>query len=289
MDILAIVPIQFLHGLVYGMLLFLVSSGLTLIFGMMGVLNFAHGALYMLGAYFSFSILRWTGHFWLSMLIAPLLVGGLGILIERFLLRKVHRFGHAHELLLTFGLAYIIEELVKWIWGNQPLMVEIPGILAGSVQFLGITYPTYRLFILLISAIVFSVLFIILFKTRAGIIVMAAVSRSEMVNALGINVPLVFMGLFGVGGALAGLAGVIGGPYLITNPAMAATIIIDLFVVIVVGGLGSLQGALLASFLIGELQSFGILLVPQMAIAFEFLLMALVLIVKPEGLLGEKA
>jgi len=268
MDILAIVPIQFLHGLVYGMLLFLVSSGLTLIFGMMGVLNFAHGALYMLGAYFSFSILRWTGHFWLSMLIAPLLVGGLGVLIERFLLRKVHRFGHAHELLLTFGLAYII--------------------LAGSVQFFGITYPTYRLFILLISAIVFSVLFIILFKTRAGIIVMAAVSRSEMVNALGINVPLVFMGLFGVGGALAGLAGVIGGPYLITNPAMAATIIIDLFVVIVVGGLGSLQGALLASFLIGELQSFGILLVPQMAIAFEFLLMALVLIVKPEGLLGEK-
>ncbi|MDD5206941.1 MAG: branched-chain amino acid ABC transporter permease, partial [Desulfobacterales bacterium] len=255
----------------------------------MGVLNFAHGALYMLGAYFSFSILRWTGHFWLSMLIAPLLVGGLGVLIERFLLRKVHRFGHAHELLLTFGLAYIIEELVKWIWGNQPLMVEIPGILAGSVQFLGITYPTYRLFILLISAIVFSVLFIILFKTRAGIIVMAAVSKSEMVNALGINVPLVFMGLFGVGGALAGLAGVIGGPYLITNPAMAATIIIDLFVVIVVGGLGSLQGALLASFLIGELQSFGILLVPQMAIAFEFLLMALVLIVKPEGLLGEKA
>jgi branched-chain amino acid transport system permease protein len=289
MDFLGIIPIQFLHGLVYGMLLFLVSSGLTLIFGMMGVLNFAHGALYMLGAYFSFSILRWTGNFWLCMLVAPLLVGGLGVLIERFLLRRVHRFGHAHELLLTFGLAYIIEESVKWIWGNQPLLVEIPRILAGSVQFLGITYPTYRLFILLISAIVFSVLFIILFRTRAGIIVMAAVSKSEMVNALGINVPLVFMALFGVGGALAGLAGVIGGPYLITNPGMAATIIIDLFVVVVVGGLGSLQGALLASFLIGELQSFGILLVPQMAIAFEFLLMALVLIVKPEGLLGEKA
>jgi branched-chain amino acid transport system permease protein len=136
---------------------------------------------------------------------------------------------------------------------------------------------------------VFAVLFIILYKTRAGIIVTAAVSRSEMVNALGINVPLVFMLLFGVGGALAGLAGVIGGPYLITNPGMAGTIIIDLFVVVVVGGLGSLPGALLASFLIGELQSFGILFVPQMAIALEFLLMAVVLIVKPEGLLGEKA
>ena len=288
MDFLSVIPIQFLHGLVYGMLLFLVASGLTLIFGMMGVLNFAHGALYMLGAYFSYSILKWTGQFWLSMLIAPVLVGGLGILIERFLLRKVHRFGHAQELLLTFGLAYIIEEIVKWVWGNQPLLVEIPGILAGSVQILGFTYPTYRLFILLVSAIVFSILFLIMFKTRAGIIVTAAVSRSEMVNALGINVPLVFMLLFGVGGALAGLAGVIGGPYLITNPAMAATIIVDLFVVIVVGGLGSIQGALLASFLIGELQSFGILLVPQMAIALEFLLMAVVLIVKPEGLLGEK-
>lgn len=289
MEALSIIPVQFLHGLVYGMLLFLVASGLTLIFGMMGVLNFAHGALYMLGAYFSYSILRWTGQFWLCMIVAPLLVGVIGILMERFLLRQVHHYGHAHELLLTFGFAYIIEEVVKWIWGNQPLHVEIPAILAGSVQFLGITYPTYRLFILVVSAFVFVVLFLILYKTRAGIIVTAAVSRSEMVNALGINVPLVFMLLFGVGGALAGLAGVIGGPYLITNPGMAGTIIIDLFVVVVVGGLGSLPGALLASFLIGELQSFGILLIPQMAIALEFLLMAVVLIVKPEGLLGEKA
>lgn len=289
MEALSIIPVQFLHGLVYGMLLFLVASGLTLIFGMMGVLNFAHGALYMLGAYFSYSILRWTGQFWLCMIVAPLLVGLIGILMERFLLRQVHHHGHAHELLLTFGFAYIVEEVVKWVWGNQPLHVEIPAILAGSVQFLGITYPTYRLFILVVSVFVFVVLFLILYKTRAGIIVTAAVSRSEMVNALGINVPLVFMLLFGVGGALAGLAGVIGGPYLITNPGMAGTIIIDLFVVVVVGGLGSLPGALLASFLIGELQSFGILLIPQMAIALEFLLMAVVLIVKPEGLLGEKA
>jgi branched-chain amino acid transport system permease protein len=288
MELLTALPTQALHGLVYGMLLFLVASGLTLIFGMMGVLNFAHGALYMLGAYFSFTILRITGQFWLSLIIAPILVGGIGVLSERFLLRKVHKYGHAHELLLTFGLAYIIEELVKWIWGNEPLRVEIPEILAGSVNLLGITYPTYRIFILLTSLAVFAILFLILFKTRAGIIVTAAVSNVEMVNALGINVPLVFMGLFGVGSALAGLAGVIGGPYLITNPGMAATIIIDLFVVVVVGGLGSIQGALLASFIIGELQSFGILFIPQMAIALEFLLMAVVLILKPEGLLGEK-
>jgi len=279
---------QALHGLVYGMLLFLVASGLTLIFGMMGVLNFAHGALYMLGAYFSFSILRMTNNFWLSLLIAPFLIGGIGIGIERFFLRQVHRYGHAHQLLLTFGIAYIIEEIVKWIWGNEPVLVKIPKILVGSFSLFGISYPTYRLFILGASLIVFAFLFAILFKTKAGIIVRAAVSNSAMVNALGINVPLVFMVLFGLGAWLAGLAGVIGGPYLITNPGMAATIIIDLFVVIVVGGLGSIQGALLASFLIGQLQSFGILIIPQFAIVFEFILMAVVLILRPRGLMGEK-
>lgn len=288
MNLTQLIFTQMLHGLVYAMLLFLVASGLTLIFGMMGVLNFAHGALYMLGAYFSYTILRMIGNFWLSLLIAPILVGILGVTIERFLLRKTYVYGHAHELLLTFGIAYIVGELVKWIWGNEPLLIKIPKILDGTLTFFGISYPTYRIFILFISFTVFIILFLILFKTRAGIIVRAAVSNSEAVNALGINVPLVFMVLFGTGAALAGLAGVIAGPYLIANPGMADTIIIDLFVVVVVGGLGSLWGALLASFFIGELQSFGILLIPQLAIVFEFLLMAVVLIVKPEGLLGEK-
>ena len=284
---LAILPIQALHGLVYGMLLFLVASGLTLIFGMMGVLNFAHGAIYMLGAYFSFSILQWTGQFWLSLVFAPFMVAGIGIVIERFLLRKVHAFGHAHELLLTFGVAYIIEELVKIIWGNEPLLVKLPPILDGSVAFLGIEYPVYRLFILVISFLVFALMFTILFKTRAGIIVRAAVSNKNMVDALGFNVPMIFLLLFGMGAWLAGLAGVIGGPYLITNPGMAATIIIDLFVVVVVGGLGSIEGALIASLVIGQLQSIGILFLPQFAIVFEFLLMALVLIFRPHGLMGE--
>jgi len=287
MEILAAIPLQALHGLVYGMLLFLVASGLTLIFGMMGVLNFAHGALYMLGAYFSFSVLRYTDNFWLSLLLAPLMVGLVGGLIERVFLRHVHAFGHAHELLLTFGIAYIIEDLVKLIWGNVPLSVTLPPALAGSLSLGGFQYPTYRLFILLISAGVFLLLFFVLFRTRAGIIVRAAVAKKEMVGALGFNVPLIFLGLFGMGAWLAGLAGVIGGPYLITNPGMAATIIIDLFVVVVVGGLGSIQGALLASLLIGELQSLGILILPQFAIFFEFLLMALVLIFRPRGLLGE--
>ncbi|MEW6666911.1 MAG: branched-chain amino acid ABC transporter permease [Thermodesulfobacteriota bacterium] len=279
--------VQALHGLVYGMLLFLVASGLTLIFGMMGVLNFAHGALYMLGAYFSFSVLRWTGNFWLSLLLAPLVVAAVGVVMERFFLRKVHAYGHAHELLITFGIAYIIEELVKMIWGNMPLLVVLPPSLSGSAAFLGIQYPVYRLFILGVSLLVFMLLFGVLFKTRTGIIVRAAVANKRMTDALGFNVPLIFLLLFGMGAWLAGLAGVIGGPYLITNPGMAATIIIDLFVVVVVGGLGSVEGALIASLLIGWLQSFGILFLPQFAIVFEFLLMALVLIFRPHGLLGE--
>ena len=287
MDLIAILPIQVLHGLVYGMLLFLVASGLTLIFGMMGVLNFAHGVLYMLGAYFSFSILMWTGSFWLSLILAPLMIALIGILIERFLLRKVHAFGHAHELLLTFGIAYIVEELVKIIWGSESLLVELPPILSGSISLLGAEYPVYRLFILGMSTLVFLLLFIILFKTRAGIIVRAAVANKNMVDALGFDVPMIFLLLFGMGAWLAGLAGVIGGPYLITNPGMAATIIIDLFVVVVVGGLGSIEGALVASLIIGELQSIGILFLPQFAIVFQFILMALVLIFRPHGLMGE--
>jgi branched-chain amino acid transport system permease protein len=287
MDIIAILPIQVLHGLVHGMLLFLVASGLTLIFGMMGVLNFAHGALYMLGAYFSFSILQWTGQFWLSLIFAPVMVAVIGVVIERVFLRKVHAFGHVHELLITFGIAYMIDDLVKIIWGNKALLVKLPSILNGSLLFFGTQYPVYRLFILAISFLVFALLFLTLFKTRAGIIVRAAVANKDMVDALGFNVPFIFILLFGMGAWLAGLAGVIGGPYLITNPGMAANILIDLFVVVVVGGLGSVVGALIASLLIGQLQSIGILFLPQFAIVFQFLLMALVLIFRPHGLMGE--
>jgi branched-chain amino acid transport system permease protein len=287
MDLVSILPIQILHGLVYGMVLFLLASGFTLIFGMMDVLNFSHGAFYMLGAYFSFSVLLWTGQFWLSLIIAPLAVGLFGMFVERVFLRKVHAYGHVPELLLTFGIAYILEDVVKIIWGTEPLKVRIPDILSGSLFIFGEQYPIYRLFILIVSLLVFTFLFLILFRTRVGIIVRAAVAKKEMVGALGFNVPLIFLLLFGVGSWLAGIAGVIGGPYLITHPGMGAAILIDLFVVVVVGGLGSIQGAMLAAILIGELQSFGVLFLPQLSLFLEFLLLAAVLILKPEGLLGE--
>ncbi len=282
------IPVFFLHGLAYGGLLFLVSAGLTLVFGMMNVLNFAHAAMYMLGAYFSYALLQETGQFWLSLMVCPILLFIIGALIERFLLRRVHIFGHVHELLLTFGLAYIITEVVKWVWGNFPLAVNVGGFLNETVEIIGITYPVYRIFIFACAVLVGGIMALILYKTRLGIILRAAVNDSEMVNALGFNVPLVFMGVFAFGAALSGFAGVIAGPLLSTFPGMANEILLDAFVVIVVGGFGSLGGAVVASLIIGELQSFGVLLFPKLSIALVYLLMAVVLIVKPSGLFGEK-
>jgi len=282
------VSVFFLHGLAYAGLLFLVSAGLTLVFGMMNVLNFAHAAMYMLGAYFSFTLLHATGQFWLCLLVCPLLLFIIGALVERFLLRRVHIYGHLHELLLTFGLAYIITELVKLIWGNFPLAVNIGGFLGRTVELFGMIYPIYRIFIFVCAVIVGLTMAAILYKTRLGIILRAAVNDSEMVNALGFNVPLVFTGVFAFGAALSGLAGVIAGPLLTTYPGMAHEILIDAFVVIVVGGFGSLGGAVVASLLIGELQSFGVLLFPKLSLALVYMLMAAVLIIKPSGLFGEK-
>ena len=270
----------FLHGLAYAGLLFLVSAGLTLIFGMMNVLNFAHAAMYMLGAYFSYTVLRVTGHFWLSLILCPLILFVIGALVERFLMRRVHIHGHLHELLLTFGLAYIITEIVKWVWGNYPLAVNMDGFLAQSINLFGILYPVYRIFIFLCAVLVGLAMALILYKTRLGITLRASVNDGEMVDALGINVPLVLTGVFAFGTALSGFAGVIAGPLLSTYPGMAQEILVDAFVVIVVGGFGSLGGAVVASLLIGELQSFGVLLFPKLSLALVYLLMAVVLIVK---------
>ena len=278
----------FLHGLAYAGLLFLVSSGLTLVFGMMNVLNFAHASFYMLGAYFAYSILYFTGNFWLALIISPIILLVIGVFVERFLLRKVHVHGHVHELLLTFGLAYIIQEAVKLIWGTTPQAMPLAGVLADTVNFFGVVYPVYRLFIFCLSALLGLGMALVLFKTRIGIIVRAAVDDSPMVDALGINVPLVFMGVFALGAALSGFAGVAAGPLLSVFPGMAGSILVDAFVVIVMGGMGSLGGAVLASFIIGELQSFGVLLFPDFSLALIYMLMALVLVLKPEGLFGEK-
>ena len=278
----------FLHGLAYAGLLFLVSSGLTLVFGMMNVLNFAHAAFYMLGAYTAFSVMQFSGSFLLAMVVSPLVLLVIGAVVEKFLLRRVHAGGHVHELLLTFGLAYVLQEAVKFIWGTTPQAMTVSGVLAGTVTLFGVTYPIYRLFIFGLASTVGLAMALILYRTRVGIIVRAAVDDSEMVGALGINVPFFFMGVFAAGAALSAFAGAVAGPLLSVFPGMAEAILIDAFVVIVVGGMGSLGGAVLASFIIGELQSFGVLWFPKFSLALIYMLMALVLILKPEGLLGEK-
>jgi branched-chain amino acid transport system permease protein len=285
---ISLYTMQALHGLIYGMLLFLTASGLTLIFGLMRVLNIAHAAFYMLGAYLAYTTVAISEDFWLSLLIAPIAVGSLGAAVEIMLLRRIRSHGHEHELLLTLGLFYMMTEATRWIWGNTTLEVPAPSLLMGSVPLLGSRYPIYRLFILGFSGLVCVFLGTILKATRLGIIIRSAVSDREMVSALGVNTSLVMTGVFGLGAALAAVAGVIAAPFLQVDPSMGQTILVDTFVVVVIGGFGSLSGALMSSIMIGELKSFGILWFPQLAIVLQFLLMAAVLIVRPQGLLGEK-
>ena len=298
------------------MLLFLLASGLTLIFSMMGVLNFAHASFYMLGAYFGFQISRYVGY-WPGLILAPLIVGVLGALVERYGLRVVHKHGHVAELLFTFGLAFMIEEIVQMVWGKVPVDYRVPPLLAFSAFTLfDTTYPAFRMFMLAMSVATFIGLLLLLTRTRVGLIIRAALSHPHMVGSLGHNVPLVFMLVFGAGCGLAALAGVIAGPALITQPAMAASLGPILFVVVVVGGLGSLPGAFVASLLIGLIQTFAVALnvsladvlahlgvtvtrasfggdlwmatVAQVAPIIPYLLLVLVLIFRPHGLMGNR-
>ena len=311
-----LVTFSLLNGLVTGLLLFMLSSGLTLIFSMMGVLNFAHASFYMLGAYFAYTISGYLG-FWTGLVVAPLLVGLAGALVERYGLRHVHRAGHVAELIFTFGLAFLIQEIVQLVWGKATKDYHEPEILQFPLFTLfGQNFPAYKAFMIAVSVGIFVGLLIVLTRTRIGLIIQAAITHPSTVANLGHNVPLVFMGVFGVGSALAGLAGVIAGPALGTFPGMAFVLGSIVFVVIVVGGLGSLGGALVASLLIGWLQTFAIALdfsfndllsamgvsfdadhalrdlwtlsLPQVAPILPYLLLVLILIFRPAGLMGRR-
>ncbi len=305
-----------LNGLVYGLLLFMLSSGLTLIFSMMGVLNFAHASVYMLGAYLAYSISSAIG-FWPALFIAPILVGFVGAGIERYGLRRVHKYGHVAELIFTFGVAYLIEEVVQLIWGKANVdYTEPEALMFPLFTLFDTTFPAYKAFMLLVSISIFLLLMLVLTKSRVGLIIQAAITHPNQVAMLGHNVPLVFMGVFGVGSALAGLAGVIAGPVLGTFPGMAIVLGSIVFVVIVVGGLGSLMGAFVASLLIGLLQTFAVaidyslndlfatlgiaidadgalsdlysLTVAQIGPILPYLLLVLILVFKPTGLFGTR-
>src|SRR5262245_10498743 len=227
----AVLVLSLLNGVVYGLLLFMLSSGLTLIYSMMGVLNLAHASFYMLGGYAAYQISVYVG-FWPALLIAPLLIGVLGVAVERWGLRSVHKHGHGAELLFTFGLAFIIQELVPVIWGRLPVSYRVPPELAVSAFTLfSIEYPAYRLFIILVSICIFAALYLVLIRTRLGLIVQAALTHPEMVEMLGHDVPRVFGLVFGLGCGLAGLAGVIGGNLFTTDPGMAHSLGAITFVV----------------------------------------------------------
>ncbi len=286
--IMAMYVAQGIHGLAYGMMLLLVASGLTLIFGMMGILNLAHASFFMLSAYFCVTVLNITGNFWVALLVAPVLSAMLGILFERFLLRKIHGAGHIGELILTVGLMMIIMESVKIFWGTDTFIINIPPSLKGLVNIFGMEYPIYRLFIIGLSAVIYCLLGLILYKTRLGMIVRAGVSDAEMVGAVGVNMPLVFMLVFGVGTWMAGVAGVAISPMLSVFPGMADQMGMDAFVVVVVGGFGSLLGAFVSAIFFGLLNSFGIQFIPRLAPVLMVLCMVLVLSFKPMGLFGER-
>ncbi len=339
------VIISTLNGLSYGLLLFMLSSGLTLIFSMMGVLNFAHASFYMLGAYIGYTVSGLVG-FWPALLIAPLIVGGLGALFERHFLRKVHKFGHVPELLITFGLSYVILELVQLVWGRIALEFRPPDLLQGpaftlinhslkglnllwgaapaelcssvdaTVRVVCSPFPATRAFMMLVALVMLFSVWLLLMRTRIGLVIQAALTHPEAVESLGHNVPAVFMMVFGAGAGLAGLAGVIGGSTFLTEPAMAATVGSVIFVVVVVGGMGSLPGAFLASVLIGLIQTFAVafdyslgtlaaqlgltlssgalqnsfikLTLSQVAPILPYLFLVLILIFRPKGLLGTR-
>ncbi len=267
--------LSLLNGLSYGLLLFLLSAGLTLIFSLLGVLNFAHAGFYMLGAYVAYALAGAMG-FWPALVVAPLVVGGLGALLERFLLRRVHRMGHVPELLLTFGVLYLIVEIVQLLWGRSSVALTLPDTLQGSVFSLGgAQFPRSRAFIMGVSVLVLAGLWLVLARTRIGLVIAAARTHPDMVQALGHNVPRVFMGVFAGGCGLAGLAGVLGGSVYVTEPGMAASVGSIVFVVVVVGGVGSLAGAFLASLSIGVMQTLAVGLDVSLASVLQALGMAL--------------
>lgn len=279
---------QAIHGLAYGMVLFLVSSGLTLIFGMMDILNLAHAAFFMLAAYFCYQFLTMTGNFWLALLLAPVITAFFGILTERFLLRKIHAFGLMSQLIITVGISLVILAAVKIFWGTENLPVKVPQYLSGLIKIAGLEYPVYRLFVIALTLVVLIIMALLLYKTRLGKIVRAAVSDAAMVNALGINIPLISTFVFGVGIWLAGIAGVAIAPILTVFPGLADQMGMDAFIVVITGGFGSLKGAFIVSLIFGLLSSYGVQFVSQLAPLLMFAFMAIVLIIRPMGLFGER-
>jgi branched-chain amino acid transport system permease protein len=289
------IALAIVSGIANGMLLFLAAVGLTLIFGVLDVLNFAHGSLYMLGAYFTYFLVRdngllasLPGSFWLALLIAPLLVAVVGAVMERFIIRPVYDQDHEFQLLLTFGLVLIIDNGARILWGTDFRSVSTPGLLDAQISLFGSGYPLYNIFLIAVGALAAIVMWLVFERTRVGKIVRASSQDRGMANALGVNVPLVFTGTFLLGSLLAGFGGALAAPYQSIQPTMGESIIIESFIIVVIGGLGSFGGAFVGALLIGVVNSLTFLYLPSLQPVIPFLLVAVVLLTRPAGLFGKE-
>ena len=282
----AILP-QIFTGLVLGMLFVLLAVGLSLIFGLMTVVNFSHGALYMLGAYCTVFLLTFTKSFWVALVVAPLIIGAFGLLMERFLIRRLYGRSPDDPLLLTFGLSLVLVETAKLIWGKIGLTLDPPKELGGVVNLGFMVFPAYRLFVIAVTLVVLIALWAFLTRTNVGLIIRAGTRDPLMVRALGIDLNRIWLLVFGIGCALAGLAGALAGPMRGAYAEMGVTMVIESFVVIVVGGMGSLLGAVVAGLLMGQVVGMTTLFAPKLAEIMVFVVMALVLLVRPSGIFGE--
>jgi len=279
---------QLLNGLVYGVLLFLMAAGLSLIFGLMNVVSLAHGSFFMLGAFIGLTIFKATGSFWLALVLAPFPVIVLGVVMERVFLRPLYKRGHMDQVLLTFGFTFVFLDLVQTIWGRMVLRLPAPQALQGVVHIGAGVFSAYRLFLIGFGFAIALLLWLLLEKSRIGAMVRAGVDNAMMASGLGANIPALFTGIFGFGVALAALGGIAAAPVLGLYPGMDSEILIPAFIVIVIGGMGSLRGAFVGSLLIGIADTFGKAYLQSIALFLIYLTMTAVLLVRPQGLFGIK-
>lgn len=280
--------VQLINGLQYGLLLFLIASGLTLVFGVMGILNLAHGSMYMVGAYLVWYFVSVTGSFTLAAILSAIIALGLGILIERLLIQRLYNRDHLDQVLLTIGMIFVFNALQSILWGNDPYGVEVPGALSGSVPFTDNTsYPVYRIFAALICVAIAAALYFVVSKTRLGMLIRAGESNREMVEALGVNIKSLYTIVFAIGVMLAAVSGIIAAPMRSIVPGMGESVLITCFVVVVIGGMGSIKGAFVGALLVGVISTFAAVLIPTMSNMIIYIFMILVLLAKPQGLFAK--
>lgn len=278
--------IQTLNGLSFSMMLFLVAAGFTLIFGLMKIINIAHGSFYLLSAYIGLTVLRATDNFLLATIASSIVVVLVGIAMQSLFLRRFY-MRELQQVLLTFGFVLIIADLCLWIWGGNPMALPKPSLFRGSIWIGNVVFPSYRLFVILVGVIIAVGLWIFQEKTKFGAIVRAGVDDEEMLRGSGINIQMVFVGVFGLGALLAGIGGMIGGPFVGVFPGVDVSMLLLALVVVIIGGVGSLKGAFVGSLFVGLVDNFGKALFPELSLFTLFAPMAIVLAIRPTGIFGK--